>query len=294
MRFVAGNVLPRGMKKESRRHGRRSRLKLVESAAFKGLSEWAFSVCDSEGDGKIHREELYTGVLLVHLHLAKYVGVAACQPLNRTQVGELFDTAASHNNAKTIGQREFEDIVMYSCAQIGYRIGVYYSMLLVLAPFLTGRLLRAARFFKNALQLELHFGGHWGPWFEPLWAVGEWLVEHTVSVSMFVLAVPWAFTKIDPYTRRLIKPRKKPKNVFWWQKVQNVQKQLLVATSAKDVEEILRNVTAKEDNTTTGEIDDEYDDEVDEVTEISRNATAKDTDIVAVVDNEVRGTTKEK
>jgi hypothetical protein len=270
-------------------------MKLVESAAFKGLSEWAFSVCDSEGDGKIYREELYTGVLLVHLHLAKYVGVAACQPLNRTQVGELFDMAASHNHAKTIGQREFEDIVMYSCAQIGYRIGVYYSMLLVLAPFLTGRLLRAARYVKDVLKLEFLFGGHWSPWFDPLWAVGEWLVEHTVSVSIFVLAIPWAFTKIDPYTRRLIKPRKKPKNLFWWQKVQNVQKQLLVATTVKDVQEVLRNATAKEDevDSTIAEDDNDYDDEVDERKAISRNATAKDINTTAViVDNTVRGKTK--
>ena len=247
IRPVAENVLPRAIK-ASQRHGmfsrRRGGIRLVESAALKGISEWAFSVCDSEGNGRIQREELYSGILLVHLQLAKYVGVAACRPLNRTQVDELFEMAASHDNAKTIGQREFEDIVMYSCAQIASRIGVYYSMLLVLAPFLTSRLLRTARYFKTALGLDLYRQGQFGPWLGSLWIMGEWLIEHTVSVSVFVLAVPWAFSKIDPYTRRLIKPRKKPKNIFWWEKVQDVQKQLLNATSVDDMKDIFINATA--------------------------------------------------
>ena len=231
---VALNVLPRAIK-ASQRHGifgrRRGGIRLMERAALKGISGWAFSICDSEGNGRIQREELYSGILLVHLEMAKYVGVAACQPLNRTQVDELFEMAASHNNAKTIGQREFEDIAMYSCAQIASRIGVYYTMLLVLAPFLTSRLLRTARSFKNVLGLDLYRQGQFGPWLGSLWLLGEWLIEHAVSVSVFVLAVPWAFSKIDPYTRRFIKPRKKPKNIFWWEKVQDVQKQLLNATS---------------------------------------------------------------
>jgi hypothetical protein len=272
IRLIADNVLPRAMK-ASQRHGmsglRRKRgLRLVESAAFKGLSEWAFSVCDSEGDGRIQREELYSGILLVHLHLAKYVGVAACQPLNRTQVDELFEMAASHNNAKTIGQREFEDIVVYSCAHIGSRIGVYYSMLLVLAPFLTGRLLRSVRYFKNVLGVHLHRRGQFGPWFESLWIMGEWLIEHAVSVSVFVLAVPWVFSKIDPYTRRLIKPRKKPNTIFWWEKVQDVQKQLLNATSVDDMKEIFINATAAKDaNATTVEANEDADDATEKLTQ---------------------------
>jgi hypothetical protein len=254
IRLVADNVLPRAIK-ASQRHGkfgrRRGGLRLVESAAFKGLSEWAFAVCNSEGDGRIQREELYSGILLVHLHLATYVGVAACRPLNRTQVDELFQMAASHDNAKTIGQREFEDIVMYSCAQIGSRIGVYYSMLLVLAPFLTSRLLRTARYFKNALGLGLYRRGKFVPWFESLWIMGEWLIEHAVSVSVFALVVPWAFSKIDPYTRRLIKPRKEPKNIFWWEKVQDFQKQLSNATSVDHMKEIFLDATAANDTNAT-------------------------------------------
>ena len=40
--------------------------------------KWAFKVCDQNGSGRINKTELYTGMLLVYLNLAKYVGPAAC------------------------------------------------------------------------------------------------------------------------------------------------------------------------------------------------------------------------
>jgi hypothetical protein len=51
---------------------------LTRSKPFGKLAQWAFSVCDSDNTGEVGKTELYCGLLLVHLNLAKYAGPAAC------------------------------------------------------------------------------------------------------------------------------------------------------------------------------------------------------------------------
>ena len=51
---------------------------LIRSKPFQKLVEWAFDVCDSDQTGEVGKPELYAGLLLVHLNLAKYAGPAAC------------------------------------------------------------------------------------------------------------------------------------------------------------------------------------------------------------------------
>lgn len=51
---------------------------LTRSKPFRKLATWAFSVCDSDKTGEVGKLELYCGLLLVHLNLAKYAGPAAC------------------------------------------------------------------------------------------------------------------------------------------------------------------------------------------------------------------------
>jgi hypothetical protein len=51
---------------------------LTRSKPFRKLATWAFSVCDSDKTGEVGKTELYCGLLLVHLNLAKYAGPAAC------------------------------------------------------------------------------------------------------------------------------------------------------------------------------------------------------------------------
>lgn len=185
----------------------------MASNAFRGLTKWAFETCDVNGNGDVGREELYAGILLVHLQLAKYVGVAACQPLNYTQVDELFELA---NQEGAIKLQDFEDIVVMSFGRISSRIMVYYTMLLLLAPFLTARVVDILRYVRQIIGRAIHyrlparFSNH-------MWIVGEWLVEHCVSVLVLAVAMPWLYSKIDFYSNRLVKPKKKrSRPLSWW------------------------------------------------------------------------------
>jgi hypothetical protein len=46
---------------------------------FKRISHWAFDVVDSDQSGQVDEQELYSGLLLIHLKLGTYAGPAACK-----------------------------------------------------------------------------------------------------------------------------------------------------------------------------------------------------------------------
>ena len=106
---------------------------LTRSAAFERLSSWAFGICDKDKTGQINNDELYAGVLLVHVNLAKYAGAAACYPPTRAVCDDYF-AAADKDQSGTIDQKEFLEIVQLCSVNIASRIVVYYSILILLVP----------------------------------------------------------------------------------------------------------------------------------------------------------------
>jgi len=163
------------------------------------LSEWAFSVCDSNHSGKINKAELYGGILLCHIHLARYAGVAACHPPDRAKVDAFFDLADEDGNG-LVGRREFEDICKLCLSHIGSRIIVYYTILLAAVPFLSGKVLHSLGWLQQSSQ-----------WMGGILAPTQVLAEHMISLALFVAIVPVAFDQIDKITQYLVKKQKR-----WW------------------------------------------------------------------------------
>ena len=159
------------------------------------LSAWAFSVCDSNHSGKINKAELYAGILLCHIHLAKYTGVVACHPPDRSKVDAFFDLADTDGNG-LVGRQEFQDICKLCLSHIGSRIIVYYTILLAAVPFLSGKVL-------HSLGRSHWMGG--------ILASSQVLAEHLISLALFVAVVPVAFDQIDKLTQYLVKNQKR-----WW------------------------------------------------------------------------------
>jgi hypothetical protein len=112
---------------------------LTRTTAFKKLTKWAFSVCDSDKTGQLGKSELFAGLLLVHVNLAKYAGAAACYPPSREVVEQLFE-ASDDDNSGDIDEEEFTCIVVICCGQIFSRMLVYYSVFVVMAPYLAGNI----------------------------------------------------------------------------------------------------------------------------------------------------------
>lgn len=53
---------------------------ITRSWFFRRMMKRSFQKMDYNGNGKVSQKELYTGLLLIHLQLANYVGPSACSP----------------------------------------------------------------------------------------------------------------------------------------------------------------------------------------------------------------------
>lgn len=211
---------------------------------FQRLCAWAFEVCATctsttyctiSSDGikrckkvkkevclqtaRIDRTQVYAGILLVHLQLAPYLGVAACHPPSREMIDEMF-YKTDYNDLGTIGLEEFTDILILSFTHISSRIIMYYCILLVGLPiaakhayefftpirhiFFTSFITTSTSNQNNVLQLllkNLHY-------IKGFISIIGTLVERIVCLTIFVCIVPFIFHYIDQITvSKLLKPK---------------------------------------------------------------------------------------
>jgi len=160
---------------------------VTRSKAFGRLTKWAFTVCDIQGTGKIGRTELYAGILLVHVQLAKYVGPAACYPPSREVIDQLFD-ACDDDKSGYIEEDEFVQIMVVCCAQIAGRIMVYIGLLVVMAPYLAKGVIRALVRVDDWMGWNARKGLDAFKWIEHVLTWGE-LAEKVVGFLIFVRLV---------------------------------------------------------------------------------------------------------
>jgi EF hand len=174
---------------------------LTNHKRFRQLASWAFHMCDIKKNGTIDRHELYTGIILVHLQLAKYAGIAACYPPTYDVIEQLF-IAADDDQSNHIDEEEFIQIVVICCGQIMSRIIIYYTFIILLVPFVADRLIQLfmtdAIFKHNPLDRFMSI---------------QTIAEKIVAFLMFLLLVPKFFDWIDSYSKQsaeLTKTNKKP------------------------------------------------------------------------------------
>eukprot|EP00980_Cylindrotheca_fusiformis_P005373 scaffold1143_cov96-Cylindrotheca_fusiformis.AAC.6 len=154
----------------------KGRNKLTESKFFKKLVHSTFSAMDSSGGGEVSKDELYAGLLMVHLKLAKFAGAAACYPPNKPTCDKLFE-AADHDNSGTIDEKEFVSIMGVCCAQILSRMVIYYLILLLFVPFASAKIVDSF-LIPNGSYMET-------------------ILEAGTGFAMFYIAVPVAWDYVD-------------------------------------------------------------------------------------------------
>jgi len=109
--------------------------RLTQTRAFQAGVSKAFDVCDDSGEGIVDENELYTGVLMVHLKLAKHAGHSACFPPTRAVCDRYF-AEADRDRSGGLDREEFHYIVEILCANILTRMFVYYLVLILCVPVL--------------------------------------------------------------------------------------------------------------------------------------------------------------
>jgi hypothetical protein len=115
---------------------RRSDSYLTRTTYFHRLVQSTFITMDTNHSNTVSCDELYAGMLLVHLHMAIYVGASACKPASRDYVNEIFILLDVNNS----GVLEFEEFIsgmkiLYS--MVLTRIVVQWSLTLLIVPVLS-------------------------------------------------------------------------------------------------------------------------------------------------------------
>lgn len=107
---------------------------------FKEMSNWAFDVVDLDGSGFVDEKELYSGLLLIHLKLGSYAGPAACRPVARERVHDLF-LKRDVDNSGTLDREEFGEMIAVLCGNVFTRVFAQWSLTLIIVPMVAKLLL---------------------------------------------------------------------------------------------------------------------------------------------------------
>jgi len=149
---------------------------LTHTRAFQTGVSKAFAICDHSGDGKVDENELYTGLILVHLELAKHAGPAACFPPTRAVCDRHF-AESDRDGSGYINRAEFHYIVEILCADILSRMFVYYLLIVLCVPILATFLLHLCRI--------------------PLGTYYELITREGLSFAVLFLIVPLLWNIVD-------------------------------------------------------------------------------------------------
>lgn len=115
---------------------RRSDSYLTRTTYFHRLVQSSFIAMDTNHSNTVSCDELYAGMLLVHLHMAIYVGASACKPASRDYVNEIF-ILLDVNNSGVLELEEFISGMKILYSMVFTRIVVQWSLTLLIVPIIS-------------------------------------------------------------------------------------------------------------------------------------------------------------
>lgn len=179
------------------------------------MCKWAFKTCDTTGTGKLTKGELYTGLLLVYIKIAKYAGPAACYPPSREVVDALFN-ACDTSMSNDIDEDEFAIIMVLLSSQLTWRILTYYALIITLVPYIimwSLQILHMIGIDTTFLRIDSMLSAY-APFPinrivdlvpDSLWIK---LPESIVSLLVFSFALPFCWQKMDGYLENTVEKKR--------------------------------------------------------------------------------------
>ena len=114
---------------------------ITKSKFFRSIATRVFNDLDIDASQTLDVDELYTGVLLVHLQLAKFAGSAACKPPTRQQVQNLF-IDFDDDNSSSLDVNEFLSMCVLLTGQVLGRVIFQWIFTLLISPMIGTFMLR--------------------------------------------------------------------------------------------------------------------------------------------------------
>ena len=97
---------------------------------FSSVCDTVFDTIDTDQSKAVDRNELYQGLLLIHLKLGTYAGPAACRPLSRDRCNEVFD-ALDADRSGYLDKTEFREVMMILFGNVFLRVIVQWYMTII-------------------------------------------------------------------------------------------------------------------------------------------------------------------
>jgi hypothetical protein len=153
----------------------------------------------------VSKDEVYSGLLLVYINIARYAGPAACDPPSRFIVDTLFD-ACDLDKSGNISEDEFVTIMIILSSQLTWRTAMYYAFLILMLPCFVDMLIRSLSLVGLDTILEgtkqafdsIVPGLDKVESLVPAW-FWEQLPGSSVSFVIFSAIVPFCWGKMDDY-----------------------------------------------------------------------------------------------
>ena len=103
---------------------------LTSTEYFQKAIDTSFGMVDADKSGDVTLEELYAGLLLIHLKMAVYVGAPACRPASKEYVTEIFGLLDADDSG-TLNKEEFATVVKILYSQVFTRIVIHWMLTLM-------------------------------------------------------------------------------------------------------------------------------------------------------------------
>ena len=142
---------------------------LSKNRYFQATISKAFDFVDVDGSGAINKQELYTGMLIVRLKIAKHAGSSACYPPSRAECDQYF-AESDRDGSGTIDREEFHKILEILTTNILTGTIAYYSSIILALPYPVSFLLKLLRVPEGTYY--------------------EWVSREAITTGVYFLFIP--------------------------------------------------------------------------------------------------------
>lgn len=126
---------------------------LCHTQYFHNLCNTIFDLIDEDKSGYIDQNELYQGMLLIHLKLGCHAGPAACKPIPKQRCQTIF-IDMDHDKSGLLDREEFYDVMILLFGHVFIRVIVQWMLTIVLVPMMSNYFLsNIVDFYHQLMQM---------------------------------------------------------------------------------------------------------------------------------------------